>query len=73
MVVTAGEQRAEYPWKDILYVYRIRRSTCLYVSVNRAYLLPISNQREEDSRWTIISERVPPEKRRDLRKQAVLP
>lgn len=68
VVVTAGEQRAEYAWKDILYVYRIRHSTCLYVSVNRAYLLPISSQREEDARWALISEQVPSEKRKDMRK-----
>lgn len=68
VVVTAGEQRAEYAWKDILYVYRIRHSICLYVSANRAYLLPAASQREEDKRWALILERVPPEKRKDLRK-----
>lgn len=67
VAVTAGEQRAEYAWKDILYVYRIRHSTCLYVGANRAYLLPVSNQREEDKRWALILERVPSEKRKDLR------
>lgn len=68
VVVTAGKQRAEYEWKDILYVYRIRHSTCLYVSANRAYLLPASKQREEDKRWAFISEHTPAEKRIDLRK-----
>lgn len=66
VVVAAGKERAEYGWKDILYVYRIQRSTCLYVSANRAYLLPASDQREEDELWALISERT--EKRRDLRK-----
>lgn len=68
VVVTAGEQRAEYAWKDVLQVYRIKRSTCLYVSASRAYLLPVSDRREEDKRWALISERVPAEKREDLRK-----
>lgn len=66
VAVTAGEQRAEYSWKDILYVYRIRHSTCLYVSPNRAYLLPAADQREEDKRWALISEQA--ERRTDLRK-----
>lgn len=66
VVATAGEQRAEYAWNDILYVYRIKRSICLYVGVNRAYLLPVSEQREEDERWALISQRT--EKRKDLRK-----
>lgn len=68
VVVTAGKERAEYAWKDILYVYRIRRSTCLYVSADRAYLLPVSDRSEEDKLWALISERT--EKRKDLRKQA---
>lgn len=66
VVVTAGRERAEYTWKDILYVYRIRHSTCLYVGANRAYLLPISDQREEDRLWALISQRV--EKWKDLRR-----
>lgn len=66
VVVTAGKERAEYTWKDILYVYRIQHSTCLYVGANRAYLLPLSDQREEDRRWALISQRV--EKRKDLRR-----
>ena len=66
VVVTAGKERAEYSWKDILYVYRIKHSTCLYVSANRAYLLPVSDRREEDRLWALISERV--EEKRDLRK-----
>lgn len=66
VVVTAGRERAEYAWKDLLYVYRIRHSTCLYVGANRAYLLPASDRREEDKLWALISERT--EKRRDLRK-----
>lgn len=67
VVVTAGKERAEYTWKEILYAYRIRHSTCLYVGANRAYLLPRSDRREEDRRWALISRQT--EKRKDLRKQ----
>ena len=68
VVVTDGEQRAEYVWKDIMYAYRIKRSTCLYVGANRAYLLPIASQQEEVELWSLISNSLPPEKRKDLRK-----
>lgn len=68
VVVTAGEQRAEYAWKNIVYAYRVKRSICLYVGANRAYLLPIAGQQEETERWSLISRQLPPERRKDLRK-----
>ena len=68
VVVTAGEQRIEYAWEDVVYVYRIKRSTCLYVGPNRAYLLPIAGQQEETERWSLVSVQLPPERRKDLRK-----
>lgn len=68
VTVTAGEQRVEYRWEDILYVYRIRRSTCLYISRNRAYLLPTADEeREEEKRWAFLCEHLPDEKKKDLR------
>ena len=68
VVVTDGEQRAEYAWKDIVCAYRIKRSVCLYVGDNRAYLLPIAGQQEETERWSLISSQLSPESRKDLRK-----
>lgn len=69
IAVTAGEQRVEYQWADILYAYRIRHSTCLYVAANRAYLLPAADdEREEQKRWALLCEHIPNKKRRDLRK-----
>lgn len=69
LAVIIGEQRTEYQWSDILYVYRIRRSTCLYVAVNRAYLLPAADDhREEEKRWAFLCEHISDKKRRDLRK-----
>lgn len=69
IAVTAGEQRQEYRWEDILYVYRIRHSTCVYISRSRAYLLPADDDgREEEKRWALLCEHVSDKKRRDLRK-----
>lgn len=69
IAVTAGEQRTEYRWEDILWAYRIRHSTCLYVAANRAYLLPAAaDGREEEKRWDFLCEHIPNKKRRDLRK-----
>ena len=65
--VTDGKQRAEYAWKDIVFAYRIRKSTCLYVAANRAYLLPAGDRHDEEC-WALITRQVPPERRKDLRK-----
>ena len=67
VAVTDGKQRAEYAWGDIVSVYRIRQSTCLYVADNRAYLLP-AGDRNDEACWALISRQVPSEKRNDLRK-----
>lgn len=68
VTVTAGEQRVEYRWEDILLACRIRRSTCLYVSDSRAYLLPAADGKEEEKRWAFLCQQLPAEKRKDLRK-----
>lgn len=68
LAVLIGEQRAEYRWEDILVIYRIRHSTCLYVAANRAYLLSAADGREEEKRWAFLCEHIPNKKRRDLRK-----
>lgn len=65
--VTDGKRRVEYAWSDIVRVYRIRRSTCLYAAANRAYLLPAGNPHDEAC-WALITRQVPPERRTDLRK-----
>lgn len=67
--VIAGQERRQYRWDEFLWVYRIRRSTCLYISAGRAYLLPADDDgREEEKRWDLICGHIPAEKRKDLRK-----
>lgn len=70
VTVSDGRQNAEYAWGDIQYACRIRRSICLYVSENRAYLLPASEQAAtEEKRWVFIMDHIPAQRRKDLRKQ----
>lgn len=66
VTVTAGGQRSVYGWADIPHVYRIRRSTCLYVAADRAYLLPV--QEDDDRLWQMLCVHIPQEKRKDMRK-----
>lgn len=69
VTVTDGKQKAEYPWEAVKYAYRLQHSLCLYASESRAYLLPNPGRETEDvRRWTVITEHIPPERRKDLRK-----
>lgn len=69
ITVTDGRQKAEYPWEAVIYACRLQRSVCLYASESRAYLLPNpERETEEARRWAMITEHIPPERRKDLRK-----
>lgn len=68
VTAAAGEERAEYRWNKILYVYRLRRSICLYIAANRAYILPAGDG-GDDELWALICGHIPENKRKDLRKK----
>lgn len=69
VTVTDGKQKAEYPWETVKYAYRLQHSICLYASESRAYLLPVSEREtEEERRWATITEHIPADQRKDLRR-----
>lgn len=69
VTVTDGRQKAEYPWEALQYACRLQYSVCLYAGESRAYLLPNpEREAEEARRWAMITEHIPAEKRKDLRK-----
>lgn len=68
VTAAAGEERAEYRWNKIMYAYRLRRSICLYIAANRAYLLPAGDG-GNDEVWALICGHIPEDKRKDLRKK----
>lgn len=68
VTATAGDERAKYTWNKILYAYRLRRSICLYIAANRAYILPAGDEGDDDI-WAFVCGHIPENKRKDLRKK----
>lgn len=58
-----GKEKAEYPWKGIHHVYRDLTATYLFLTVDRAFILPHTCIEEgPDEMWKLISKKVPKEK-----------
>ena len=65
--VLLGKERREYAWGDVLRACRLRRSVCLYVEENRAYILPAGSGRASlEAVWDRVCGYVP-EGRREAR------
>ena len=68
ITIPAGGKTLQYSWDSIHYVYRIRRSTCVYVEAGRAYMLPLQDPETEARLWDLICGMLPPDKCFDWRK-----
>lgn len=66
--IPGGGKTLEYPWDKIFYVYRLRRSTCVYVEADRAFMLPLQDPETERQLWAFLTRTLPPEKCFDRRK-----
>ena len=59
----------DYPWKKLHGAYRLKRSVCLYVTPQQAYILPdTGDEGHERQLWELIAARMPEGSCRDLRK-----
>lgn len=67
VTAAAGEQRVSYKWEQIFFAYRLKRSICLYVAANRAYILPLGND-GDDGLWSLICGHSSEKKHKDLRR-----
>lgn len=65
LLAVAGRERTEFPWERIVLACRARDCIYLYVSSQKAFLLPECGQSEEA--WALLQEKVPPERRQDRR------
>lgn len=65
LLVVASQDRAEYPWEALHLACHDRGCIYLYVSPQRAYLLPECGQSE--AAWALLQEKLPEAKRKDLR------
>lgn len=61
-------EQAEYPWNKIHHVYRDTLATYLFITPQRAFILPHTCVEEPEDLWALIHKKVPQEKTTDLRK-----
>lgn len=63
-----GKEQADYPWKGVFHVYRDLVATYLFLTPDRAFILPHTCIEEgEDALWKLIGKKVPKERCTDLR------
>ena len=63
--VTKGGEAADFSWQDVHMAYRTGGCIYLYVSAQRAFLLP--DCEESERAWEIIAANLPPDKLRAAR------
>lgn len=67
--ITNDREHADYQWKAVHHVYRDTLATYLFMTADRAFLLPHSCVEEgEEALWKLISRKVPKERCTDLRR-----
>lgn len=67
LLVLAGRERAEFPWEKIFHAYRAEDCIYLYVTGQKAFLLPEGAQAQDA--WTLLERLLPAEKRTDRRRK----
>lgn len=65
LLVAAGQERAEYPWEALHLACRVPDCIYIYVTPQRAFLLPECQKSE--AAWALLQEKLPETKRRDRR------
>lgn len=63
--MVSGRERAEFRWEQLFRAYRVPDCIYLYVSQQRAFLLPEDGQ--GGAVWTLLTEKLPAEKLEDRR------
>ena len=69
IAVSNDREKADYEWKIVHHVYRDVLATYLYITKERAFILPHTCLEEDaDGLWALIEKKVPAGRRTDLRK-----
>lgn len=67
--VSNEKEQAAYLWKQVFHAYRDETATYLFLSPDRAFLLPHTCVEEgEEALWDLLRKKIPEERRTDLRK-----
>ena len=68
--VRNGSERAAYGWADVYHAYRDTLAAYLYITPDRAFILPYACAKEgADALWAFLCRMLPQEKCTDLRKR----
>lgn len=66
--VSNEKEHADYEWKRVFHVYRDTLATYLFMTKDRAFILPHTCIEEgEEALWELLRKKVPAERRTDLR------
>ena len=66
VAVDNGQERAAYPWGQIFHAYRRGEITYLYITEQRAFLLPHGCVKGGgEALWTVLERRLPADRRTD--------
>ena len=69
IAVSNDREKADYEWKIVHHVYRDVLATYLYITKERAFILPHTCLEDDaDGLWALIEKKVPAGRRTDLRK-----
>lgn len=64
VTVDNGREHAVYPWNQIFHVYRNVNASYLYITPQRAFLIPHDCVKSgADNLWKLIEAEIPPERR----------
>lgn len=64
IVVDNGQEHAVYPWEQVFRAYRRAGATYLYITPQRAFLIPHSCVGQgEEALWALLERRVPADRR----------
>ena len=67
--VSNEKEQAAYEWKSVFHVYRDTLATYLFMTRDRAFILPHTCIEEgDDALWQLLAKKVPKERCTDLRK-----
>ena len=69
IAVSNEKEHADYEWKKVHHAYRDELATYLFITRERAFILPHDCIEEgEDALWDLLRRKIPAECRTDLRK-----
>lgn len=57
------KEQVQYDWKDVHHAYRDLLATYLYITPERAFLLPHTCVENSDELWNLLKKKLPEEKR----------